>query len=156
MAVTLYSITLFVHILSVFLWFATIPISSIIDRVVKNITETAKQYSTMQMASVNGKISGIAALLVFLTGSIMVEAGEWGWAPESGQFWLVTKQTIWLLLLIASFVIMKPLETQLNGLIDADAGFEQVYAVFKTITIRGHMLSGFVMLNVFLATTKPF
>jgi len=156
MPISFYNLALFVHISSVVFWLSTIPIAYVIDRVVTSLSDKERQFSTMSLISVNSKIFIVSAVLVVITGSIMVEVGKWGWAPGPGLNWLIVKQGIWLTLLISGFLLMRPAETKLAELIQEDAPFENAYNLFKLIKRRGHMLSGLIVLNIFLATNKPF
>lgn len=148
--------SLFLHITFVFLWLATIPISFIVEKVALSLDDSSKQISTMKMSFVNGKLAMIAAVVTVLTGSIMIETSGYSWAPSDGTIWLMIKQTIWLILLVASFLLMKPIEGKINGMVDKGASFDEVFPLFKKIKIYGHILSSLVLLNILLATLKPF
>jgi len=134
----------------------TIPINMIIDRAVEKVDDLNRKYEILGIASINGKISVVAAVLVFLTGGMLMEGFNYSWAPESGNYWLVAKQTIWLILLVGSLIFLKPQNDKMHRLIDEGADSEKIFDAYRTLKIRGHMLTSFILINIFLVTTKPF
>ena len=154
MAVNLFTLSLFTHILFVAAWLFTIPIAALIERAANATSNQAEKYKILSYISVNSIIGLVSAVVIFITGAIMTTELDM-WAP-SGRFWLVTKQSIWVLIIILYLVLLAPTGKKFGQQLQESAPEEEVMATFKNLKIRGHILTAFILINIFLATTQPF
>ena len=155
MAISLYSLSLFFHILFVVFWMFTIPINTVINYGLNKMDDLKDKFKLLGFVSMNTKISLVSAVIVFLTGGMLVDSGGFSWAPST-YFWLVTKQMIWLLIVVGALVLIRPLDKKMHEQMDNGAELDDVLATYKTYKLRNHIMTGFIIINIFLATTKPF
>lgn len=151
-----YFVALFFHILFVITWLSVGVLGIFLKGIYKDVEGTEQEIKLFKYLSVGNTISIIAALGVLLTGGYMVEVANWGWLPFDTNLWLAVKQSIWIMLFIAGGVIMDPLQRKLKALITEEGSIEEMRAIVKSVNLRTQIFSGLIIVNIFLATNKPF
>ncbi|OLS27334.1 MAG: hypothetical protein HeimC2_11710 [Candidatus Heimdallarchaeota archaeon LC_2] len=151
-----YLIALFFHILFVFMWLSVGIINIFLKRIYRDVKGTAQEIKLFKYANLGNTMSIGAALGTLLTGGYMIEIGNWGWLPFDTNLWLAVKQIIWIILFIAGGAIMDPLHRKLKKLIDDDGSIEEMRLLVKRLNVRIQIFSGLIIVNIFLATNKPF
>ena len=152
MAIGIYTISLFFHILAVAGWLATIPIDAVQRRVLLFVVEEAATIKSLGIIQVNAKISVISGIVILLSGAAMTGSN---WFKFDGFAWLAVKQIIFIGLFVAGGTIMRGLDEQLGGQIEKKEIDEAKTTIGKMRRIS-HIFTLFIIINIFLATTKPF
>ncbi len=156
MALTGYFVAMFLHILFVFTWLSVGVIDIILKRVYKDVMGTEQEIKLFKYSLLGNNISIVAAFGILFTGGFMVERGNWGWFPFETNLWLAVKQIIWIILFVGGGMIISPLHSKLTKLLAEKGPVDQIRQLIKTMNFRIQMLSGLIIVNIFLATTKPF
>lgn len=155
MAVTVYNITLFFHVLSVVLWLWTIPVFMVIDRILPHMKEENVP-KAIKVTSLNERFSIAAIIGIFLTGSLMTELGDWGWLPFISHTWLAIKQTIFMILVIGGGLTLSRMDRGIQRAIEESESLDIIHKKYRRLMMGTHTLSLLIIINIFLGTNKPF
>lgn len=158
MALTGYTLTLFLHILFVFTWLATLPLGLLLKKIFREVIETDHELKMYSYRHINRKLSIIGGLGIVITGSILdgLNTSLDGFDMSSGNVWLVIKEFLWIIAFLGSAATMIPLYNKLDKLIEENAAIEDIRIVIAQLDKRGLMFTGLIIINIFLAITKPF
>lgn len=150
MALGFTTIMLFIHVLSVVGWFASFPIYWVISRQIKLAADMGSIVSVLRPV---GNLVIISQVLVFVTGGAMVGADWFQFSPSA---WLAIKQIIFFVVVGVSHALVLSSNRKVGKLVADNAKPKEISSQFSK-TLQFSLISVvFLVLNVFLATTKPF
>ena len=74
----------------------------------------------------------------------------------SSNMWLAVKQVIWIILFVGGAAFFAPKHNKLKKMLDEKAPIAEIRAHMKSMDIGGYVFSALIVVNIFLATTRPF
>lgn len=151
MALSVDTVVLFIHITSVIFWLAAIPII----QVLKSILDKIESQSNMILSSLKPVSIMImtSQALVFLTGGYLTEDR---WFNFSNYGWLALKQLIFFLLIGFSHMFIIKNMRNISKSIEDNGEDEQIKSSFDQIAKLSYVSGLLILINLFLASVKPF
>ncbi|MCY3413817.1 MAG: hypothetical protein INQ03_19390 [Candidatus Heimdallarchaeota archaeon] len=150
MAISSYLIVKYIHLLSIITWFSPLIIVIIINRVIQSLKDEDSQRQVVKILSANAKIASISGSLAVITGVYL------SMSFDHSEIWLIMKETIWLLLLIASFTVIRPVSKKIASFSESEGSIDNLIPEIETLQKREMVLAAFLCINIFLVIFKPF
>ena len=150
------SATLFLHILFVFIWLTTLPIALLLRKMLSDNRDTDFEFKLFRYRGIVAGLAIIGGLGVVLTGAWMTfRINGYEFFDFSGDLWLPLKQVIWVITFVGGALLIAPLETKLKNMLEEEESIIEIRALMNKMDQRSFFFTSLILVNIFLATTKP-
>ena len=136
-------------------WLSTLPMAIILNRAISiNKDNSKSQLRFYGLSKFIIYITITCIILIFITGNYL-EDDSW-FNFSSGNIWLALKQVFFILLVISIILILLTVGLRFTRHLKENYDLEVIHKEFTRSMMITHFSALIILINTFLAVTKPF
>ena len=158
-------LTIFVilHIIFAGIWISLLPISIILQGMIKKAAGTSAELTLLgTMLKFGHNLGTTGSIGILITGGAITAMGQYHWFDFDGMLWLALKQCVWILSFIIAMAFLLPRSKAAGELLakeqagpNASKGASpELRAKFASAGMFGMILALLVLTNIILGESK--
>ena len=136
-------------------WLSTLPKAIILNRAISiNKDNSKSQLRFYGLSKFIIYITITCIILIFITGNYLADDSWFNFS--SGNIWLALKQVFFILLVISIILILLTVGLRFTRHLKENYDLEVIHKEFTRSMMITHFSALIILINTFLAVTKPF